>query len=164
MNKAFSLATCSILAGSISSVCCSADKVSGLFDGDLAFTGDEICSADELIESVLNCSRDEDGLFRVKLLRDITLMSDLVLPNGTILDLNGHSIELAGDASVIIGSKNSNDSNDIVYDDTVFVEIVNGCDSFQKLSRCDPHGDFQGYGEVVQGVVRFLQIGDMVIF
>jgi hypothetical protein len=27
---------------------------------------------------------------------------------------------------------------------------VNGCDGFQKLSRCDPHGDFQGHGEVVQ--------------
>ena len=65
-----------------------------------------ICSGADLayvLSSGKRCAHD--GSLRVELLNNITLSSDLTLPSGTVLNLNGYTIEVTPDATIILGKK-----------------------------------------------------------
>ena len=65
-----------------------------------------VCSGADLAYVLSNGERcRSDGSLRVELLNNITLSSDLNLPSGTILNLNGYTIEVTQDAVITSGTK-----------------------------------------------------------
>ena len=62
-------------------------------------------SGADLVFALSKGTRCEDEPLRVELLNDITLSSDLKLPNNTVINLKGYTIEVTPDATITIGTK-----------------------------------------------------------
>ena len=64
-----------------------------------------VSSGADLVYALSGGTRCEDGSLRVELLNDIILSSDLKLPNNTVINLKGYTIEVTPDATITIGTK-----------------------------------------------------------
>ena len=64
-----------------------------------------VSSGADLVFALSKGTRCEDEPLRVELLNDITLSSDLKLPNNTVINLKGYTIEVTPDATITIGTK-----------------------------------------------------------
>lgn len=64
-----------------------------------------VSSGADLVYALSGGTRCEDGSLRVELLNDLKLSSDLKLPNGTIINLNGYTIKVTSDATITVGTK-----------------------------------------------------------
>lgn len=64
-----------------------------------------VYSGADLVSALTIGEKCPDGSLRIELVGDVTLSADVNLPSGTILNLNGHTIEVTPDATITVGTK-----------------------------------------------------------
>ncbi len=65
----------------------------------------KVATYPDLVDALEKGKKDEQGLINVRLVDDICVTNDLILPDGANLDLNGHTLSIFPDASIIVGRK-----------------------------------------------------------